>query len=218
MSDPGANQGVSPGPYGYEQPNSASDDFNAHSFLIEQAINRVATTTLVMVRAVNPPAPGGAVGTLDVQPMVNQLDGAGQATPHGIVHNLPYFRLQGGANAVIMDPSVGDIGIALFASHDISSVKNTRRVANPGSRRRYSYADGLYVGGILNGQPTQVVQFGENGISITSPAAVTITAPSIVLHGNISTSGTVTNNGRDIGSTHRHSGVQAGGGISGIPA
>ena len=46
------------------------------------------------------------------QPLVNMLDGAGDATEHGTIFGLHYTRLQGGANAIILDPQVDDIGWA----------------------------------------------------------------------------------------------------------
>jgi hypothetical protein len=107
---------------------------------------------------------------------VNQVDGAGNATPHDVLHHLPYFRLQGGSDAVILDPKVGDIGLAGFASRDISSVKSTKAQANPGSARSFDMADGVYIGGMLNGVPEQYVQFTQGGINIVSPHAVTVNA------------------------------------------
>ena len=94
-------------------------------FLISQALNRVSTATLVKVVSVTNAGGLSPVGFVDVQPLVNQLDGAGNAVPHGVLHRLPYFRLQGGADAVILDPKVGDIGMAAFANRDISLVKTS---------------------------------------------------------------------------------------------
>ncbi|WP_246216996.1 oxidoreductase [Paraburkholderia panacisoli] len=119
------------------------------------------------------------VGFLTLQPLVNQLDGYGNATPHGPIYNVPYFRLQGGANAIIIDPQVGDIGFAGFADRDISSVKANKGQANPGSKRQFSMADAVYMGGILNGTPSQYIAFSASGVAITSPTAVTITAPTV---------------------------------------
>jgi hypothetical protein len=193
-----------------------SGDFNAQSFLIKQALASVETCTLVRVVAVTNAGgitPGGFV---DVQPLVNQTDGAGNATPHGTIHGLPYFRLQGGANAVIIDPVIGDIGMAGFSSRDISSVKANKAQANPGSSRRHDPADGLYFGGLLNGVPTQFIAFTASGIQITSPTAVTITAPTITLNGNVASTGTLANNGHAVGSTHQHL-ASGGSGIGGVP-
>ena len=190
---------------------SDGSDFNTVSFVARAILNRAATCTLVKVIAVTNAGGVSAVGFLDVRPLVNQVDGRGNAVPHGTVHHVPYVRVQGGANAVILDPQIGDIGVCVFASHDVSSVKARRGQANPGSRRRFDMADALYVGGVLNGTPTQYVRFSTLGVDIVSPTRVTITAP------NIDTTGALTNNGHAIGSTHTHSNVQTGGGTSGPP-
>lgn len=124
-------------------------------------------------------------GFVDVLPLVNQIDGNGNPTPHTTIHNFPYVRIQGGANAIILDPQAGDIGIALFASRDISKVKNTQAQANPGSLRQYDFSDGMYIGGILNGVPQQYIQFSPSGISIVSPTEITLQAPNIVLSGAV---------------------------------
>lgn len=150
----------------------SASEFNKHVFLIQQILGKLSTSTLVQVQAVH----GGGlapVGTVDVLPLVNLIDGQGNSSPHGIVHGLPYFRLQGGANAVILDPVVGDIGIAVFADRDISGVKSAKTQANPGSRRRFDFADGLYIGGVLNGTPTCYVAFVDGGVTVSPDAGVT---------------------------------------------
>jgi phage baseplate assembly protein gpV len=48
-------------------------------------------------------------------------------------------------------------------------------------------------------------------------SAVTITAPTINLVGNVNMTGSVVNNGKNIGSTHTHGGVRGGGDVSGVP-
>lgn len=169
---------------------TGSTEFDALQFISRQVLNKVATATLVQVKAVQPGGTG-PVGLVDVQPMVAQLDGYGNAVPHGTIFNVPYLRLQGGASAIIIDPVVGDIGLAWFASHDISSVKQTKKPGLPGSRRRFDWADALYMGGLLNGAPQQFIQIDpELGITITSATGkpVTINAPG----GAMITSPTVT--------------------------
>lgn len=189
---------------------AAGSDFNAINFVVRQVLNRAATTTLVKVTAVTNSGGISPVGFVDVQPLVNQIDGNGNPTPHGIIHHVPYLRLQGGASAVIIDPAVGDIGMASFASHDISSVKATRQQANPGSRRRFDWGDGLYHGGMLNGTPTQYVAFSDAGVSIVTPQKLTIQAANIILDaaGNLAVTGEIV---RGVGGsdqvqlgTHRH--------------
>lgn len=214
-----ANQGY----VGFQDLASGAGDFNAVRFILTQMLGRLATATVVQVQGVDTTAQ-----TVDIQPLVNQVDGAGNATPHGTIFSCPYVRLQGGANAVVLDPSVGDIGVAVFASRDISSVKANKGRANPGSRRTFDYADAMYLGGLLNGVPTQYVKFTGGGVEVVSPTLVTITAPTIELDGAVHMTGAVTGDstatfeGEVEGSgiklsTHPHGGVTTGTGTSGGP-
>lgn len=206
---------------------SGASEYDAIDFIARQIVGRAATAALVQVKAVNS-ASLGAIGTVDVQPMVHQIDGYGNAVPHGVIHNLPYLRVQGGACAVIVDPQPGDIGIAWFASHDISTVKKTKAPALPGTRRRFDWADGLYGGGVLNGAPTQYIRLDpEAGITIqaapglpitlASDAQITVDAPMTHFSGDITTGPGSTFNGKSFDS-HTHGGVQTGGGTSGPPS
>lgn len=168
-------------PSGQQRVGTSADEFNRMSFLVTQALARLQTATIVKIAACTNDGGLTPVGFVDVIPMVNQLDGQGNPTEHATIFNVPYVRIQGGTNGIIIDPQVGDLGICLFASRDISKVKNTKDRANPGSFRTYSFADGMYIGGLLNGTPEQYVQFNTAGIEIHSPTLIKLTAPDIQL-------------------------------------
>ena len=222
---------------GYLDPGTAASPYAAQEFMVQMVLGRAATATLVKVVSVTNAGELSPVGFVDVQPLVNQIDSDGKPTPHGVVYGIPYFRIQGGTDAIILDPKVGDIGMAAFASHDISSVKANKDQANPGSRRRFDMADGMYFGGLLNGTPVQYLQFTSTGINVVSPSKITCTAPHVELDastqckvvspdiqlvgntkvtGNLTITGTTTGNGVNL-NTHEHSGVQTGTGNSGPP-
>ena len=153
-------------------------DANVTDAAVRSILAQVNTATLVKVMAVTVAADDGStLGTVDVLPLVAQVTTAGTATPHNTVYGLPYTRLQGGTNAVILDPVVNDIGIVVFCSRDISSVIANKGAANPGSRRRFSMSDGVYIGGIPTQAATQVVRFSNTGITLKTPNTVTIDAP-----------------------------------------
>lgn len=161
------------------------DESSAYSemvFQVKSILRKVNTCAPVKVTAVN--ASGVApVGFLDCQVMVSQLTGNDAVVTNPAISNVPYFRLQGGKNAVIIDPQVGDIGIACFCQRDISAVKATRNSSQPGSHRTFSFSDAVYVGGILNGTPSQYIKFDNDGIMVFSPAKITCQAPQIILEG-----------------------------------
>ncbi len=192
-----------------------TSDVNAMSFMVSQMMGRISTATPVKVVAVYPAAIGdltATLGTVDVLPLVNQQDGAGKITKHQTVYGIPYSRIQGGKSAIIMDPKVGDKGLLVSASRDISSVKTNRDQANPGSRRRFSLSDGMFVGGFLNDTPTNYIQIDDdNGIVVVTPKKLAITvvgdatittstkatikAPIIVLDGAVQVTGHMTGAG-----------------------
>jgi hypothetical protein len=196
---------------GQERLPSATSDYNQLDFIIRQIAGRMCTATLVQVLAVGE-------GTVDVQPMVHQVDGAGGITPHGKVHALPVWQLQGGAAAVIVRPVVGDIGLAVFAREDLTGVRATRKPAAPGSRRRYSYSDGIYLGGVLNMPPTTSVTLDPSGtVTVVAPTGVVLDTPMLTVTGDIQTGAGSTFNGVQFDS-HTHSGVQSGSATSGPPS
>lgn len=162
---------------GAQTPNSSTDELNAQSFLVRQILATLSTTKVVRVISVSNAGGLSPVGFVDVQPMVSQVDGDGVPYPHGVIFNIPYFRLQGGADAVIIDPKVDDIGIMVCSDRDISTMKESRDIAKPGSMRSFSAADGIYIGGILNGTPTQYIVFNSDGVKVVSPTKIRFEAP-----------------------------------------
>lgn len=163
--------------------------YNNILFAITQAISKLQTVTLVKIQACTNEGELSPVGFVDVLPLVNQIDGSGNPTPHVTIYNVPYLRIQGGSNAVIIDPEPGDIGIAVFASRDISKIKTTKAQANPGSFRQYDFSDALYLGGVLNGVPVQFVRFSGDGVNIETPNTLTLKGSQIVIDGPVSQSG-----------------------------
>lgn len=152
------------------QPDSTTSEFNVIQFIVQRMLARVRTVTLVQVQAVTADGQVSSPGFVDVQPLISMLDGANTATPHGTVYNLCYFRLQGGNNAVILDPKKGDVGIAIICDRDISNLKAATEAGPvaPATGRRFDFADGIYLGGVLglNGDPTQYVRFYDQGMDL----------------------------------------------------
>ncbi len=168
-------------PTGQQKPSSTWGEFNNMAFMVQQALGKLQTATLVRVDNCTNSGGLSPVGFVDITPLVNQLDAAGNPTPHVTIFNVPYFRMQGGKNAIIIDPEPGDIGVAVFASRDLTKVKSVKGQANPGSFRQYSFSDALYLGGMLNATPEQYVQFSTTGIRMHSPTQIKLDAPDIRL-------------------------------------
>lgn len=227
-----------------QTPASVASDYATIAFIVSQLMGSMATAALVRVQACTNAGGIVPVGTVDVVLLVDMQTEDGRTIPHGTIFKAPYMRIQGGTNAVILDPQAGDIGLCVFAMRDISAVKSDPNAARsrqpspgapPGSRRTFSLSDALYVGGMLNGAPVQYVQFEAGGIKVKSPAQITLEAPTIVIQGAVEQSGgnvsiaqdlavggaaavtgDVTGQGTSL-HTHVHGGVQPGGGDTGPP-
>jgi hypothetical protein len=148
--------------------------------------------------------------------MVAQVDGAGNAVEHGTIHGMPVWRVQGGTSAVIVEPAVGDIGVAVFCSSDVSGVKRTKAPSTPGSYRKFDWGDGIYLGGVLGAAPVQFVRMDAAGITLTSPVAVTVDTPIATFTGAVHTGAGSTFNGKAF-DTHTHGSVSSGSASSGPP-
>ncbi|ELD0485758.1 oxidoreductase [Escherichia coli] len=156
-------------------PTDVNSEINAQDFMLRQFLGRHAFITLGRVVAVK-----GEF--MDARPMVMGVAADGSPVEHEVIYNIPAWRLQGGGNAVIMPPHVGDIGVLAICDRDISAVKATRQAAMPGSKRTHNYADAIWLGGVLNGAPVQFVAFDDNRIRIVSPWKVEISAPEGVIN------------------------------------
>lgn len=156
--------------YGALDPFVPTSDHNVIRFIVRQMLAYTRTVMPVQVMAVND---GGLAVT--VQPLVKQTDGNGNAFDHGELTGIPVLRLQGGKSAIIIDPVVGDIGLLAVADRDISSVKANKGNSAPGSGRRFNFADGIYLGGILNATPEQYIHITDDLIKIIDKSGNSIT-------------------------------------------
>jgi hypothetical protein len=181
-----------------QKPTDTATEFQTRQFHITQRVLKAQTVTLVEVKAVY----GGGVapvGTVDVLPLVDQVDGAGNAIPNEVLFNRPYVRAQGGQVAVIVDPEVGDIGVMVFGSRDLSAVLAAGAEGPPASLRTFNYADGLYLYSIPRVAPTTYIQ--------VSSAGIVMRASTVNINGAvISGSGEVTDGAGKVLGTHVHPG------------
>lgn len=180
-------------PFTPEQSVDGPQQFEA---IFGRLIGRVFTHTVVKVVAVDAGATG-PVGFVDVVNLLQQIDGNNNGIPNVTMYRLPYFRLQGGGNAVIIDPRIGDIGLASFAMGDISEIKRNKQEGPPPSRRAHDVSDGLYIGGFLNGSPKQYIHFLESGINIQSTGQVTMDCTKLRVNAPIESTSDITDNVTD---------------------
>lgn len=196
---------------GQKKPNTAGSEYNALQFMIQNAMQGISTAIPVQVKAVN-----GLF--VDVLPLVSNVDGFGETVEPTTIYHLPVFRYHAGVGAVILDPVVGDIGLAVFAQSDSSNVKEgTTTPQQPASFRRHSMSDGFYIGGFHNAAPTVYVEIKQDGeVVIVAPNKLTVTSPSATFSGTMDIAGDCTIGGISF-LGHVHGGVQSGGSTTSTP-
>lgn len=163
-----------------------SSDLNRLEFLIK-VLQRDMSTAIPVIITATQAGDTNAAGYVDARPLVAQLDAWGKALPMATLHHLPYFRLQAGRAGIVLDPVPGDIGLAVFAQSDCSTLKQGQKeTAQPGSWRKFDQADGFYIGGFLNTKIDTYVRLAQDGsVKITAPGNVMIDAPTVTYSGDI---------------------------------
>lgn len=224
-----------------------SSPFNILSFLMESVLNQQLNTALpVRVDSCTKPGTGDAAGYVSATPLICQRGSDGRALIPVSIPKLPFFRLQCGKAAVVIDPQPGDVGLAVFAQKDCSTLqagKTEPEVA--GSFRRFDMSDGFYIGGFLGVPPETFVHLDTETLSVTitgprkvavnADEKITLNAPLVEVTGRIvqtgeragndgssftggftNTGGRVTSNGIVL-EEHTHTGVEAGNDSTGNP-
>lgn len=158
------------------QPNTEASAFNREDFTIWQQIKRINTAELVIVQAVNEK-------TVDVKPLLNSLAPDNTAVDSGIIYNIPFCTHQGGENAVVIKPEVGDIGLCVYCQRDISGVVSTGKQANPQSNRMFDCADGVYVCSLAGyKQPTRFIEINAESITVSGDVPFTVNAQTATIN------------------------------------
>ncbi|HEM8611049.1 TPA: phage baseplate protein [Citrobacter amalonaticus] len=184
-------------------PTSAqTSEAESFSYIFKSLLSGAFFIELVQVEAIRGTAPNLVV---DVLPLVTRTDPSGAMIQNSQIFNVPVFRLQRGNSAVIMNPVPGDIGMIAVCDRDNSVARANRKQSIPGSKRTHSKSDALYLGGFLNQQPTESVEFTGSGIKITSPGTVEINGLKILPDGRLQlVDGSIVDG-------HVHGGVSRGG-------
>ena len=173
--------------------NSGASEYNAISFLVEQMIKGMVNTAIpVRVDSCTKPGVGGAAGYVSATPLVQQRGADGNALMPVSLPQLPFFRLQCGTAAVVLDPQPGDVGLAIFSQQDASNIEAGKTdPVQAGSFRCFDMSDGFYVGGFYGQTPTTFVHLDpEKGeATVKAPTKITIDAPQIELKGAVTMGG-----------------------------
>lgn len=222
---------------------ASSNPLNSMEFFIRSLISQVVSTSLpVVVTAVERKGEEAGAGYVTVKPLLQPRNNSGDGLEVTTIPKFPYFRLQHGKAAIICDPKVGDIGLAVVAKHDISNINGSTTPKVPATYRKFDPSDSFYIGGFWGKAPEVFIHLEDEGtIKIKAPTKITIESPEcevnasasftvnsaqINLNGPISGGGsggadaTFTGdvNAKGISLTsHTHTGVQSGNSSTGAP-
>lgn len=186
---------------------SNSSPFNRLNFFVENCVKNIINTA-IPVKVVAVHTGEDRAGYVDVLPLIESYDGFGNAISSQTIFHVPYSRIQGGVAALIIDPVPGDIGLAVFSQQDITNLTSTPQ--KPLSKRCFSMADALYIGGFLNQQPNIFLELKQDNtanivcpehltiqsktldiecetMNVNASATVNLNTPNTVISGNLST-------------------------------
>lgn len=163
-------------------PANFSSQFDSLMTFFQSQAGHIQTALPVEVVAVNT-----AKRTVSLKSLICMVDNAGKSVEYGIMANVPYVRLQAGNYGIIIDPAVGDKGIAVFCSRDISNVRKSKV---PASRRKHSISDGIYIASLFNAEPATFLKI--KGDTVEIKAAKVIINADTTINGNVNINGMVT--------------------------
>lgn len=171
------------------KPMSYGSELNAQEFFIRSIVKRMISTAIpVRVDAVERAGEGGGALYVDATPLICQTDADGNAIDPVSIPHLPYFRLQHGTAAVICDPKIGDIGLAIFAQQDVSRLNGKATPVAPGTFRCFDMSDGFYIGGFWGKTPTTFIRIEDNGqVTVTAPQSVVVNSIDVTVNASGST-------------------------------
>lgn len=185
---------------------------NALHFLVNALIHQTVNVAIpVRVDSVTL-GDGNTAGWVSATPLITDRDLHGNMIKNVSIPKLPFFRYRAGTAAVILNPRVGDVGLAVFCHKDISPIKpGVTQPQNAGSYRTFDYSDGVYIGGLFGEATpkTTIVVDPDGELVEVNCKTMVVNAPTITLNGMVNVTKDVTATGEVTGkginlSTHVH--------------
>lgn len=162
-----------------------------------------------------------------IQARVRDRDGFATWVTLPLLVDVPVVFPGGGGFTLTFPVAAGDECLVVFSSRCIDAWWQSGGVQPQAELRMHDLSDGFaFVG--LKSQPRTLaggvntscaqLRSDDGGTCIElADGSITMTAASINIIGDITTTGTITNNGKNIGSTHTHGGIVPGGGNTAGP-
>lgn len=179
-----------------------------------------------------------------VQLMITQVMKGGETLALPPLVDVPVGFYRGGGFCVTVPVKAGDEGLVIFAERCIDGWYVSGQQSAPLDTRFHDYSDAFFLPQ-GSSQPNRIPAYSADSLSLQTDDGETfirIKPGKIILQGDIehtgnrtqqgnslvngdhsvkgnseSSGGTIKHNGKDIGDTHTHSGVETGGGNTGAP-
>ncbi|KGP42276.1 Gp138 family membrane-puncturing spike protein [Morganella morganii] len=179
-----------------------------------------------------------------VQLMITQVMRGGETLALPPLVDVPVGFYRGGGFCVTVPVKAGDEGLVIFAERCIDGWYVSGQQSAPLDTRFHDYSDAFFLPQ-GSSQPNRIPAYSADSLSLQTDDGSTfirIKPGKIIMQGDIehtgnrtqqgnslvngdhsvngnseSSGGTIKHNGKDIGDTHTHSGVETGGGNTGAP-
>lgn len=179
-----------------------------------------------------------------VQLMITQVMKGGETLALPPLVDVPVGFYRGGGFCVTVPVKAGDEGLVIFAERCIDGWYVSGQQSAPLDTRFHDYSDAFFLPQ-GSSQPNRIPAYSADSLSLQTDDGSTfirIKPGKIIMQGDIehtgnrtqqgnslvngdhsvkgnseSSGGTIKHNGKDIGDTHTHSGVETGGGNTGAP-
>lgn len=175
-----------------------------------------------------------------VLPLIMAIDTSGRPLQRATIASVPVLALGGGGFCMTFPLVPGDLGWIEASDRDISLFMQSLSLARPNIFRLHNFSDARFVPDAFNrytfdsaDTTAAVIQSFDGTVKISlapgiikmkattvefDATTINANATNINLNGNVASTGTFTNNGTNISSTHHHGGVTPGGSFTGLPS
>lgn len=157
----------------FDQSSYNNQDNSIYSFIknIISSLNSCFPVKIVQVNS----------GTIDVVPLFGLVDTKKQPIEPPRINNIKYIKGQSSSYGVNVSPKVGDEGIVIFCSRDISRLDATM----PSSPRTFDLADAIYIGLIQSSSELSCyMDVQEKNIKIEAPESISIKSNTLSIKAN----------------------------------
>lgn len=136
---------------GSQNANTALSFINELDFFVDGKILEINTIKVCQITQVNG-------DTVNVKPLVLNLDGDKKPIEATELKELPFIRQQGGHSGFVIQYNVGDIVLVGFCDRDPQAVVRSKKEAAPSTFVPFPLSGGIVLGAVLFNAPSVYVK------------------------------------------------------------